>query len=191
MKQDNKLENNEVKQRILSYVYSSDYKPSAKLVDNIFEQFWFHDFYNSFISDEYVLKILISFLEATQPAIFNRYSFYKYYFETTTPTGLMSKLQQIGLAFEKQQVDAVPEAEYSSILSSLGISEEELGIEVLSRLHLANTGEREDQQLLIWSHHTLTEYLTTSYLLSQDDVIKATTQLVVLQQEGIVAFKPS
>lgn len=53
---DDKLDNQEIRKRILSYKFSSGFKPSGNLVKSILDQFWFHDFYNSFISDENNLK---------------------------------------------------------------------------------------------------------------------------------------
>lgn len=191
MKIDDRLENSEIKRRIFAYSYSGSYKPSVKLVDNILQQFWFHDYYSSFISDEFVLTHLITFLDKTHPRTFNRYDFYKNYFDSTTPVNLRPDLHKLGLAFEKLQNDAIKPHEYEELIEKIGLSKEKFSIDSLRHYHLADLGERDSVQLLIWSQHTLTEFLAAEYLASQNNPATTFSDLAILSQEGIVAFKPS
>src|SRR3990167_10747654 len=76
-----KLENQEIRKELSEYKFSSGFKPSEKLIDSLLEQFWFHDFYNSFISDPIFLKHLLQYLNKTKPKKFSRYDFYKFLFD--------------------------------------------------------------------------------------------------------------
>ena len=60
---DDKLDNQEIKKRILENKYPSGFRPSENLVKSILDQFWFHDFYNSFIADEVYLGWLLEYLD--------------------------------------------------------------------------------------------------------------------------------
>ena len=76
-----KLDNGEIYTKLSEYKYPSGFQPTEQLIDNIIEQFWFHDLYNSFLSDEVYLKYLTEFLDKEKPDTFNRYDFYKYFFD--------------------------------------------------------------------------------------------------------------
>ena len=39
-----KLDNQEIRQMLSEHKYSSGFKPSEELLDDIIEKFWFHDF---------------------------------------------------------------------------------------------------------------------------------------------------
>lgn len=57
----------------------------ADIIDSIIEQFWFHDWGNSFISIPEHFKILKQFLKEKNPDTFSRFDFYYYFFEKIVP----------------------------------------------------------------------------------------------------------
>ena len=183
-----KLDNQEIRKKLESYKYSSS------VIDSIIEQFWFHDFYNSFVSDEVYLKHLLDYLDKNKPKAFNRYDSYRYFFDTIVKIkAVRFALQQVALVFEKIQSDAVPPQKFIEILE---------GVNPPTRIryalptwveksHLARVRERDNQTLFIWGHHTITEFLTAEYLLEQKNPIAEFEKLAILNQEGIIAFKPS
>ncbi|EKD57458.1 MAG: hypothetical protein ACD_57C00287G0001 [uncultured bacterium] len=189
---DGKLDNPEIKQRLLEFKYSSGFKPSLKLVDSIIQKFWFHDFYNSFISEEIYLNYLIKYLEEVRPTNFNRFNFYQYFFSKIANSKKdRVVLQAIALDFEKRQLDALSEEEYKKLLDTLGVKSNKFNVAWMEKNHLGKFGEREKQRLFILEHHTLTEFLVAEYLLNQNSLITEFQKLAVLDQEGITALKPS
>ncbi|KKR49975.1 MAG: hypothetical protein UT84_C0016G0004 [Candidatus Curtissbacteria bacterium GW2011_GWA1_40_16] len=191
---DDKLDNQEIKKRILNNKYPSGFRPSEDLVKSILDQFWFHDFYNSFIADEVYLGWLLEYLDKERPKTFSRYNFYHYFFDRIAKRKLDSLvLQAVALAFEKMQTDAVNPQELKKILKEVGAPTRfQLSfLTWVKKNHLAGIKEREQQTLFIWNHHTLTEFLVAEYLLGQKKSIEEFERLAILNQEGVVAFKSS
>ena len=191
---DDKLDNQEIKKRILSNKYPSGFRPSENLVKGILDQFWFHDFYNSFIADEVYLKYLLQYLNKRKPRTFSRYDFYRYFFDQVAKRRIdRFSLQQIALVFEKMQTDAVSPQEFKKILEEVG-APTRIQLSFLTwagKNHLAGIKERDEQKLYIWNHHTLTEFLVAEYLLGQENLTEEFEKFAVLKQEGVVAFKSS
>ncbi len=189
-----KLDNQKIKQKIRRRNYSGNYKPSESLIQDIIEQFWFHDHYNSLISDELYLSFLLSYLKSTKPREFSRYDFYKFIFDQIDkePSGRVI-LQQIALAFEKQMSDAMLPDDYTTLLQGVGnIPDGKFDALWMDKNHLAKIGKRDEKELFIWEHHTLTEFLVAENLVNQDEkVIEEFQKLAILKHEGVTAFKPS
>lgn len=187
-----KLDNQEIRQKLLDHKYTSGFKPTNKLIDSIIEKFWFHDFYNSFLSDEIYLKLLTEFLDKEKPNSFNRYTFYKYFFDQVEgEENGRNILQQIALEFEKQQSDAITPNEYTLLLQKVSAPAGKFDTSWMENHHLGKVKERDNKELFVWEHHTLTEFLVTEYLLESEAFLEEFQKLSVLGQEGITAFKPS
>ncbi len=187
-----KLDNLEIKKEIGKSSFSTGYKPSSQLINDTLEQLWFHDFYNSFISDEVYLSYLLSYLNQIKPRKFDRYEFYKYFFDQIEKKLSARKiLQQIALTFEKLQSDAIPPEEYNSLLQQVNAPTDTFNASWMDICHLGKVKKRDEKELFIWEHHTLTEFLVAEYLLEGEDVLGEFQKLAILKQEGITAFKPS
>lgn len=186
-----KLDNSEIKEKILEFNYLSGFKPSNQLIDSILEQLWFHDVYNSFASDLIYLGYLLNYLNTNKPREFNRFNFYKFVFDQIAKDGDRLILQQIALAFEKLQSDAMPPDEYSSLLQSLGAPNDKFTTQWMDEHHLGGLRKRDEKELFVWEHHTLSEFLVSEHLLQQKDAIKEFEKLSILKKQGITAFKPS
>lgn len=166
-----KLDNSEIKEKILEFNYLSGFKPSNQLIDSILEQLWFHDVYNSFVSDTTYLGHLLDYLNTNKPLEFNRFNFYKFVFDQIAKDGDRLILQQIALTFEKLQSDAIPPDEYSAFLQSLGVSDDKFTTQWMDEHHLGGLRKRDEKELFIWEHHTLSEFLVAEYLLQQKDMM--------------------
>jgi len=189
---DKKLENPEIKKQILQYCYLSRFSPTDNLVDDILQQFWFHDFYNSLISDDVFLKHLLAYLDKRKPIKFNRFDFYIFLFDQVIKYGKNRLiLQKIALAFEKLQSDALDPSEYMKLLTDVSIPKGKFNILWMKENHLGKIDKRDGKKFFIWEHHTLTEFLTAEYLLGQNNFLEELQKLAILEQEGITAFKPS
>jgi len=186
---DGKLNNQEIHQKILSHKYTSDYKPSKQLVQNIVEQFWFHDYYNSFISDEIFLGYLCDYLGSKKSKKFDRYAFYKFIFDKIIPNRVA--LQPIALEFEKLQSDVMTPDEYGLLLQNLGTASKDFTIEWMTKNHLGRLGKREEKELFIWEHHTLSEFIVAENLIEKGNHLKEFQDLAISKKHGLTAFKSS
>lgn len=187
-----KFDNQEIKQRILEFKYTSDFKPTEKIINSILDQFWFHDYYNSFISDDIYLQHLLNFLDENRPRRFSRYDFYKYFFnQIERDIKGRYALQLVALEFEKLQTDALSPLGYFLLLRRLHVPSRKFDIPWMENYHLGKIKERDGRKLFIWEHHTLTEFLVAEYLLKKGNTIEDFEKLAVLNQEGVIALKPS
>lgn len=179
-----KLDNLEIKERLAVAGCPEN------LADRIVEQFWFHDFYSSFISDEIFLAQLIKYLKGNNFKSFNRYDFYKYFFDKIArPKSLRISIEQISLIFERIQSDSVIPEEFTKITRKIKATS---GItQWLENNHLSAIKERDGKKLFIWEHHSITEFLVANYLTSLANTQEEFEKLAILNQEGIVALKPS
>ena len=184
-----KLDNQEIRQKIVEYSYTSGYKPSVKLVDNIIDQFWFHDFYNSFLSDEVYLSYLLEYLNKGKPTKFNRFEFYNFFFEQLVQDKQdKATLSIIALDFEKHLTNSLNPSEYENLLKSLNIPKDKFDAQWMTKNHLGKIEEREGKTYFTWEHHTLTEFLVADYLLQNDDLLTELKKLIILEQDGVTAF---
>lgn len=187
-----KLENQEIRKELSVYKFSSGFNLSENLINSILEQFWFHDFYNSLISDPVFLNNLLQYLNKTNPNKFNRYNFYEFIFEQLLKDPKDRQiLQKMALVFEMLQVDATDIAHYKGILKAVEASGDMFSISWMEKNHLAKIGDRESKTLFIWEHHTLTEFLVAELLLEKENFLEEFQKLAILEQEGITAFKSS
>jgi hypothetical protein len=184
-----KLDNNEIRQKIVEYAYSSSYKPTPKLVDSILDQFWFHDFYNSFLSDEVYLNYLLEYLNKEKLTKFSRFNFYHYLFEQIVQDKQEKDfLIHIALDFEKHLTNSLVPSDYENLLKTLNVPKDKFDIQWMVKYHLGKIEEREDKTYFTWEHHTLTEFLVADYLLQASDLLTELKKLVVLEQDGVTAF---
>jgi len=84
-----KLDNQEIHKILTKYKFPSGFNPSEELIGTIIEQFWFHDFYNSFLSHPFYLNYLIQYLDKNHSNKFNRYDFYTFLFNPLIPRSLL------------------------------------------------------------------------------------------------------
>lgn len=184
-----KLDNQEIRQKTVKYAYTSNYKPSSKLIDNIVDQFWFHDFYNSFLSDEVYLNCLFEYLNKKKPTKFNRFEFYHFFFEQLFQDRQdKTTLSFIALDFEKHLTNSLVPSEYENLLKSLNAPKDKFDVRWMVNNHLGKIEEREGKEYFTWEHHTLTEFLVADYLLQTSDVVAELKRLVILEQDGVTAF---
>ncbi|MCL4415453.1 MAG: hypothetical protein M1365_01935, partial [Actinobacteria bacterium] len=189
---DVKLKNPEIKKQILKYHYPLGFSPADNFVDDIIQQFWFHDFYNSFISDDVFLKHLLAYLDKKKPIKFNRFDFYSFLFDQVIKYGKNRLiLQKIALVFEKRQSDTLNPSEYVKLLRDASIPKGKFDVLWMEKKHLGKIGKRDEEKLFIWEHHTLTEFLVAEFLLKQENLLDEFKKLAIIDQEGITAFKPS
>lgn len=186
-----KLDNREIKRLILARAVELTKKIDPGFVEKIIDQFWFHDFYNSFVADKTYFDQLLKYLEKTGFEQFNCYDYYFFLFDNLTKKLDRPGLHRLALAFELQQSDRLKPDEFKRLISQLKLSGEKFGIEALKRNHLVKVDKVENVEYVIWEHHTLTEFLTAEYLLTKEYAVQEFEQLTVLKQEGVVAFKPS
>jgi len=189
---DGKLDNSEIRQGLLEFKYPSGFKPSPKFIDSLIQKFWFHDFYNSFISDEIYLNHLTKFLESKKSSTFKRFDFYEYFFDQIVENKKdRGSLQKIALDFEKNQTDAYTPDDFQKLLSDLEVKDNTLSLDWMEKNHIGKIKERDNKELFILEHHTLTEFLVAEFLVVQNDTISEFQKLAVLNEEGITAIKPS
>ncbi len=181
-----KLDSQEIKQKINECIYPSGYKPADDLVDDILNQFWFQDYFNSFISDPVFLDHLLNFLEDKKPKAFNRYDFYKYFYDAILPK--IPTFQALALAFEINQTDNLPLQEFKKLIKKY---EKDLSFKILEEKHLAKIDKRDDGEYFVWVHHSITEFPAAEHILNSNDPLIRFQELAVINQEGVVAIKPS
>jgi hypothetical protein len=187
-----KLDNHEIHKILTEYKFSSGFDPSEKLISSIIEQFWFHDFYNSFLSDQFFLNYLIKYLDKNHSNKFNRYNFYTFLFDQIISNKRARiVLQDFSLVFEKLQTDTILMSELNNLLKLSKFPEDLFPISWLKKNNLIKIEVKENKEYFIWTNHTLTEYLVAEYLLEKNNFLDEFKKFVILKQEGIIAFKPS
>ena len=182
----NKFSNEEIREELTGLGYSAD------LIDSIIEQFWFHDWGNSFISIPEHFQILKQFLKETNPDTFSRFDFYYYFFEKAVPNykKLRTPLQQLGLYFEQVQKNQIPLTEFVDLLKKIS-APAPLAVEYLGKLKLVILSEQDGTETISWVHHTLTEFLAADHIYSQENSIDEIKKLLVDSQTGNDLLKPS
>lgn len=187
-----KLDNQEIHNKLIEYKFPSGFNPSEELISSIIEQFWFHDFYNSFLSDPFFLNYLIQYLDKNNANKFNRYDFYSFLFDLLTKNKKARIiLQNFSLVFEKAQTNTILVSELHNLLEQSEFPEKLFPLQWLKKNNLIKIETKEDKKYFVWSNHTLTEYLVAEYLLEKKNFLDEFQNLAILRQEGIVAFKPS
>lgn len=187
-----KLDNQEIHKKLTEYKFPSGFDPSEALIGSIIEQFWFHDFYNSFLSDPVYLNYLIQYLDKNHLNKFNRYDFYSFIFDEIIKDEISRKvLQLIALNFEKLQINEVVPNNYDKFLKKCKVSLGLFDTAWMKKNHLGKITDKEGNKMFVWEHHSFTEFLVAEYLLTKPNFIDEFQKFSILKQEGITAFKPS
>lgn len=165
---------------------------SEVIIDSIIEQFWFHDWGNSFISIPEHFQILKQFLKEKSPDTFSRFDFYYYFFDKAVPCykKLRISLQQLGLYFEQVQKNQIPLTEFANVLKKVNVPAS-LNVDYLNNLKLIILSEHDGIKTVSWAHHTLTEFLAADYILSQENPIDEIKKLLIDSQTGNNLLRPS
>lgn len=182
----NLLSNEEIREELNRLGYSTS------IIDSIIEQFWFHDWGNSFISIKNNFNVLLDFLKETKPDEFSRFDFYEYYFHKVLPEfdKFNDAFLKIGMVFELMQTDQIGVEDLNELLKELD-SHKELSLQVLQESLLVTVIQSEKNNLVKWIHHTLTEYLASKYILDHKDINKSVEKYMCSSDSGIVMFVPS
>jgi len=185
-----RLDNLEVRKELIKIIGKKKY------VDDLIEQFWFKDWYNTLITIKPFFELLKKYLNSKPPRKFERTKFYDFIFQELigeSSSDKYLKLQQLAIAFEQMHTDRVKISEYRKLLTKLSIGEtmfdSELGDEILFSKQKVDQEDNDDN--FVWSHHTLTEYLASDFILKQENLIESIEKYMLLEQEGIKAFKHS
>lgn len=182
-----RLENSEIQERLLRK------KISQELIQGTIEQLWFRDWHNSIISFKPYFELLENFLVENKPKKFVRPEFYKYVFDKLLPDREKYLfLQKIALYFESIHSDRIPFDDYKKLVKKLGNSPYFL-------LNFAGTidltyfeiDQKTKIRMLVWKHHTLSEYLASDYILNTKDPIEESENQMLYKEGSFVGFKNS
>ncbi len=182
----NLLSNEEMREELTKLGYSAD------IIDSIIEQFWFHDWGDSFISDINHFEVLKEFLKEKNPGTFSRFDFYYYFFEKTLPDyrKLRISFQQLGLYFEQVQKNQIPLTEFVDLLEKIK-APAPLNTKYLEDQKLITISNQDGTEVASWAHHTLTEFLAADHFLSQKNPIDEIKKLVIDSRTGSDLLKSS
>lgn len=199
---EDRLSTEEIIKSLSETKYKFGYRPSDELIENITQQFWFHDLYYSFITVPEYFDILQQYLLERRPKLFNRYNFYEFFFNQVLGKHLkgiavklaLAKLTDIALVFELMHTDRLKIDQYKKLLKEIKVEGNLFSIEWLQENNLAILESEEgkkERTIIAWKHHTITEFLIARYIILQKNPIEIATKLMILSQDGIEAFKPS
>ena len=181
-----RLENSEIKKILV------DSGQDGALVDEVLKQLWFKDWFSTIVSYRPYFELLKRFLLSHKIKTFNRKDFYKYIFDQKIKGDKYKELQQIALYFESIHSDRMILNEYKKVVKTLGLSPY-FATSFIDSLDLTYTegDEKTKQKMIIWRHHTLTEYLSSDYILNAKDPVKEAEDRMVYKERGFVGFKNS
>lgn len=197
---DGLLDNQTIRKRLLVYPYPEKYHPSEKFIDSIIQEFWFHDFYQSLITIPRFYDYLQEFLLLKKPKSFVRSEFYEFFFkkiirnyvEDDEVNSWFDKLKVISCVFEKLQTDTISVSLYEKIIrKDIHIDNEMFSPDWLVSNQLASIIENKEGKNIRWIHHSLTEFLTSEYILHLPDPIETTFSYIIIKKDGFEALKPS
>jgi len=185
-----RLDNTEIRKELQKL------KPKIKedRINEVIQQFWFDDLYNSLISFPPYLKHLKKFFLIKGNRKFPRIEFYDFFLGEVI--GKASKkikpLQKIATAMELMQTNDLPIKGFKELLKRLEIDPDKLGIKRLVAKNLIKRFQEEDKPKSIgFYHHTIQEFLAACYILDTKNPLKTAQSFMVLRREKIVVFKPS
>ncbi|OGG12894.1 hypothetical protein A2773_01645 [Candidatus Gottesmanbacteria bacterium RIFCSPHIGHO2_01_FULL_39_10] len=181
----NLLSNEEIGTQLKQNGYSAD------LIESIIQQFWIHDWGNSFIANKEYFEVLQKFLAEKKAETFSRFDFYTFFYSTTVPDyeKVSKSLQKIAVVFELMQTDHIAVRDFEEILKELNLTE--ISLQFLVNAKLITIFEEDEKQIAKWIHHTLTEYLSAIYLLDQKEIIKTVDRFTSSSESGTITFIPS
>lgn len=192
---DDQLENKEIREKLLTKKRGQGYTPSSDLVNSILQVFWFRDWNNSFISFTPYFELLDTYLFEKRPSEFNRPSFYSYVFQKIVGPRSSKRygdLQKLALAFEQGHTDRILVGDYTKLLKRLSLSSVFLRLASLEKKAIVYVAtEKDGTKLVVWKHHTLTEYLTADYILRSSNPLKQAKDLMLLSFGDTLAIKHS
>jgi len=186
-----KLDNKLVKEGVNNRAKKLNYSIKSTFIDEIVDQFWFHDFYNHFVADKVYFNYLLKYLEKNKFKEFNRFDYYSFLFSKILKKSEKDSFNKLALFFEKQQTDRLEPKEFNKLIKKLDFTNKTFGIKELVKKHLVKVEIVDETKLVIWRHHAITEYLVAESLLEKENLIEEFEKLAILKQEGITAFKPS
>lgn len=182
----NLLSNDEIREQLIRDGYATE------LVDSIIQQFWIHDWGNSFISIKEHFHLLQEFLAEVKPTTFSRFNFYTFFFSNTVPhyDKHDESVQKIAVVFELMQTDQIELGDFEELLKELKIIEE-ISLQLFVDAKLITVFEKEEKKIAKWVHHTLTEYLSAVYILDQKEFTKTVDKFMSSYETGVITFIPS
>jgi len=179
-----RLDNSEIKDALLSNdILINKIGFTEEDADEILQTFWFHDFYNSFLSFPLVYECLEKYLISNSTNKVNRNDLYEFIIATEIDEGCRDKLYSLGFILELFQQNGLEEKAFYSLCKQLKIPRNKLP----SKLILKEVVNGVEQ--IQFLHHSLQEYLAYKYLVTQKNTLDLVKSTVVLEQEGIQAYK--
>lgn len=150
----NRLENNQVKTKL-----KQNLELDNKIINEIIQEFWRLDAYNSLVSIPRFLDILVTYLKETKlEGLFEKYDFYRYLFSKVSGGGkFLDKLTRLALVMELHQVNEFNSIEFMEILNRL-----EIDVKSLEQTGLTEKYEKEGEDVAGFCHHTISEFLISS-----------------------------
>ena len=164
-----RLDNSEIRKELEKPLFPLELKLRKKRIDDIVQQFWFYDYYNSLISFPPYLKYLKRFLLIEGNKKFTRSEFYRFFLEKIIikTNKKLKILQKIAAVMELMQINDLPIKDFKKLLKKLNITWGKLEIENLLKENLLKFFQEENKPKSIgFYHHTIQEYLTASFILT-------------------------
>ena len=185
-----RLDNNEIRKELQKL------KPKIKedRINEIIQQFWFYDYYNSLISFPSYLDHLKKLLRLKGNRKFMRVEFYEFFLKRIVgkTNQKIKPLQKIAIAMELRQINDLPTKDFKELLKKLEIDPGKLDIKRLVAKNLIKWFQEENRPKRIgFYHHTIQEFLAACYILDTKNPLKTAQSFMILEQKKVVAFKPS
>lgn len=186
-----RLENSEIKKGLVATGVDEN------LIDDVLRQFWFQDYHNSFVSFPEYYEVLKQYLSQEKPKTFSRPVFYDFFYRTILGKNydqVIPNLRKLALAFESAHTDRILVSKFSQAIKNLGGLDGFITLQSLVDLKLATIEEIKDiteNSYFVWKHHTLTESLASEEILLNSDQSKYAASKMILEKDGVVAFKNS
>lgn len=171
----NKKIRKELKQRI------SD----PKDIDRIVYMFWDLDAYQSIISLKGFFNLLLKYIDSEGTDI-TRYEIYKYFLAEVAPNRL-EELKKIAVSLELLQQNDLDIDEMSKLFTKLSITEQDQ-IDGIFNSEITSISK---EKKFSFVHHTIQEFLASQFILESREPLKKFEEYIVLEQDSLVAIKPS
>jgi hypothetical protein len=186
----NEIDSNKTKAIIKKAAKSAGYEFTDKQADEVIEQFWTIDGYNTLLAKPQFSKILAELLVESKLKFPGRYDFYTYLFNRYIGNDVQvwDGAMQLALRMEQLQVNELPKAQFvrtiEGILTKSNLTADGLIGKIKEIL-------REEGDNIGFSHHTVQEYLAAHYVLAQANSLQFAEELTILKVKEMVAVKPS
>lgn len=188
-----KLDSNEIRQKIRKTDFPSRFTITEEETNDIIQMFWRQDAYNSLISFPAYLEHLINFLKEKRKAVFTRSEFYSYLIkELVESKETLTHLLKIAVVMELAQVNDLSITDFDDVLKRLNIKKTDVGLRELKKKRVIKVVKKENgERAIAFYHHTIQEYLAAQLILRRPEPLEATKDYLLIDQEGIIAIKPS